>query len=866
MSNIRKLTSILSTYGKTGQISKARQLFDSMAERNVVSWNAMITAYIQNGDTRSARCLFDHMPESLRDAISWNTIITAYSHANAMDKARYLFDAIPPEKKTIVSWTIVISGYVQIANFHQGWELFVTMYHGVVSATLDHSILLPAISSVVGLGDHHLLDSLRSLAIKVAFEGDVVVGTAFLIAYTKNNEVKNTMMDTSAGRFFSWMPERNDFTWSTMIAASSQLGHIDDSISYYNKSPQNSIACQSAMISSFARAGRINDAHFLFDKIPYPNVLLCNTMIAGYTQNNMMDLASKLFYAMPIRNPISWAAMIAGFAQNGRYCEALQLFSDLHRRKEDMPFPPQHSCYTSALLACSYISGDSGLEHGRQIHTLVVKTGCQFNTFICNGLISMYSKCDSFADVNQMFEKMKVKDTVSWNCLITGLANNNMVADAHAVFERMPNRDIVSWTSIISAYGQSGGHETEALSLFMKMQNQSIKPNSSTLATMISVCADLGATGLGQQFHSLAVKLGSIRSTGTDDDIFISNALITMYFKCGVCRDSFQVFDEMSDHDIVTWNAILTGCAHQGFGMETIRLFDQMKSEGVVYPNHITFLAMMCACSHAGLVDEGFKYFDSMSRDYSLMPSTKHYACMVDLLGRAGRLTEAEEFIDAMPIEPDSVVWGALLGASRIFQNMKSAEKASERLLEMDPHNSGTYVLLSNMYASVGMWDEAGEVRKLMRERGVVKEAAGSSWMYVNNRLYSFFTNKMAGNGNDDGTQKTEEIVGGLKEMYVKLISGSGYVPNTSFALHDVEEEQKIEGLLGHSEKLAVVFGLMNTKEGSPIRIMKNLRICGDCHTFMKLVSKETGRLINVRDRNRFHHFEHGNCSCGDYW
>jgi len=276
-----------------------------------------------------------------------------------------------------------------------------------------------------------------------------------------------------------------------------------------------------------------------------------------------------------------------------------------------------------------------------------------------------------------------------------------------------------------------------------------------------------------------------------------------------------------------------------------------------VLPNEVTFVGLLHACSHSGLVDEGRQFFKSMSSDYGLTPLLEHYACMVDLLGRAGDVQGALQFIYDMPIEPDAVIWSALLGACKIHKNVEIGRRAAEELFSIEPFNAGNYVMLSNIYSSQGMWDEVAKVRKLMKEQGVNKEP-GCSWMQIKNRMHSFVTG-------DEEHEQIQEIHATLWELYT-LLKATGYVPDTEFVLHDIDEEQKESSLLYHSEKLAVAYGLLVTPKGMPIQIMKNLRICGDCHAFVKSVSHVTKREIDIRDGNRFHHFRNGNCSCGDFW
>ncbi|XP_062084353.1 pentatricopeptide repeat-containing protein At4g02750-like [Humulus lupulus] len=827
--NVRTWTILLSGYAKHGMLDEARMVFESMPERNAVSWNAMISGYIQNGHLKQARKLFDQMPE--RNIASWNSMITGYCHCGIMSEARELFDQM--EERSCVSWMTVISGYVAINESLEAWIVFLMMLRSGMKP--DQGLFVVALSAVTGLNGFRLVESLRTVSTKMGYEGHVVVGTSILNAYTRNGSLEHAM------KFFETMPERNEYSWSTMIAALSQCGRLNDSISLYDRATEKGVATMTAMMTAYAQHGRLFDARRIFDKIPNPNVVTWNAMIAAYSQNGMLDEAKTMFSRIPLRNSASWAAMISGLVQSGQRTEALKLFAELHISGTYI----NHSSFTSALFACAN-TGDEGI--GQQIHSLTIKTKCHSNPFVGNGLISMYAKCKNIEDKSQDLSIMSVTDCISRNSVIRGISDYHMLPEARKVFDKMPKRDVVSWTAIISAYEQAGQVDT-ALKLFLEMLTRGIKPNALTVTSVLSACGCRGATRLGEQIHVLIHKLG------LNSYLFLCNALVTMSFKCG-SLDGLRIFEEMPYRDIVTWNAVLAGCAQNGLGEEAVRIFEQMQATGVS-PNEISFLGILCACSHAGLVENGWSYFNSMEQDYTITPSVHHYTCMVDLLGRAGRLNEAASLIENMPLEPDSAIWKALLGACWIHRDNKLGKKVAERLLKMGKQRSGTYVLLSNMYASQGMWEKVREIRELMKNRGVTKEPA-VSWVQIKNKVHYFQIG-------DKRHEEFEEINSKLKDLY-RNFKATGYVPDTNFVLHDVEEEQKQDELLHHSEKLAVVYGIMRTPSGSPIQILKNLRICGDCHSFMKFVSKIDRRKIIIRDGNRFHHFQDGFCSCGDYW
>lgn len=827
--NVRTWTAMLTGYAKAMRIEEASRLFESMQEKNVISWNAMISAYVNNGDLICARKLFDDMPE--RNIASWNSMITGYCHGRMMGEARELLEQMP--KRDLVSWMVMISGYAEIDSFLEAWNVFGRMHHSGVMP--DQPILVVVLSTIVGLKSLDLVVSTHNIVIKTGYEEDIVVGTAILNAYTRYGRLD------LATNFFNKMGQRNEYSWTTMIAAFSQCGRLNDAIAFYKRIPEQTVSSQTAMVTAYTQNGRIQEAEHLFKEIRNPNIVTWNAMIAGYSQNGMLDEAKDIFLQMPTRNSASWAAMISGLAQNGECEEALQLFTELHRLENF----PTHSCFTSSLFACANIGA---IEIGKQIHALAIKRRFQYNSYIGNALISMYGKCKSIEDVSQVFSTMGVKDTVSWNSLITGLSHNCMLDQARETFEKMPKRDVVSWTVIMSAYAQAG-HFDIALQIFSDMLSKGIRPNGLTVTSLLSASGSAGTIKLGEQMHGLLHKFGF------DSCLFVNNALITMYFRFG-SEDGFCIFEDMAEKDTFTWNAVLAGCAHNGLGKEAIKVFKRMEAEGVL-PDQISFLGILCACSRAGLLDEGRAYFNSMSVDYGIKPLVYHYTCMVDLLGRAGQLSEAEALVESMPVEPDSVIWEALLGACRIHRSIEVAERVAKRLFQLDVHKPGAYVVLSNLYASHCRWDKVEEIRELMKAQGMSKEP-GISWIQIKNKLYTFRTA-------DKDHDSIEDIYIMLKEYYRQL-KMTGYVPDTDFVLHDVEEEQKQNQLLYHSEKLALVFGLLSTPNGSPILIMKNLRICGDCHTFVKFMSTVTQRKIVIRDRNRFHHFQDGACSCGDYW
>ncbi|KAJ0089297.1 hypothetical protein Patl1_32561 [Pistacia atlantica] len=458
------------------------------------------------------------------------------------------------------------------------------------------------------------------------------------------------------------------------------------------------------------------------------------------------------------------------------------------------------------------------LVMGRLIHDIVLKSGLSVDHFVCAALVDMYAKCGAIDDARELFDKMS-------------------------------NRDLVTWTVMIGACGECG-NANESLVLFDRMREEGIVPDKVAMVSVVHACVKLGAMSKARLVHEF------INRNKFPLDVILGTALVDMYAKCGSIDSAREIFDRMRRKNVITWSAMIAAYGYHGQGRKALDLFPMMLSSGIL-PNKITFVSLLYACSHRGLTEEGLRLFSLMSDDYGFEPDVKHYTCMVDLLGRAGRLNEALKLIESMKVEKDEGLWCALLGACRIHKNLDLAEMAAKSLLELQPQNPGHYVLLANIYANAGRWQDMAKTRDLMTKRKL-KKIPGWTWIEVDNKIYQFSVG-------DRTHPRSEEIYLMLKTLSKKL-ELAGYVPDTNFVLHDVAEEDKLGILHTHSEKLAISFGLIATPEGTPIRITKNLRVCGDCHTFTKFVSAVTERVIIVRDANRFHHFEGGACSCGDYW
>ncbi|XP_020595125.1 pentatricopeptide repeat-containing protein OGR1, mitochondrial-like, partial [Phalaenopsis equestris] len=430
--------------------------------------------------------------------------------------------------------------------------------------------------------------------------------------------------------------------------------------------------------------------------------------------------------------------------------------------------------------------------------------------------------------------------------LIDAYAKSSRTDLAFLAFHEMPLRDIATWNTLLLSLLPH-----HSLSLFRLLRHhppsQRETPDAITIIAALSASSQLGSLADGSSVHSYAESLG------LHDDVRVRNALIDMYAKCGDISRALSLFRSLDSKTLVSWNAAIMTLALHGRGRDALQLFDEMLSSSPIQPDAITYLAVLCGCNHAGLVDDGLRIFHSMT-----IPRTvKHYGTVVDLLGRAGRLREAYGVVTTMPSSPDAVMYQTLLGACKTYGDEDMAELVSEKLRDMGSNGCGDFVLLSNVYAAKARWEDVGRVRDAMRE-GEVSKVPGFSYMEVGGFVHRFINGDKEHETLSEIHKKLEEIGWRIRRL--------GYVPDISNVLHDISEEEKEMALCYHSEKLAIAFGLISMSKGSTIRVNKNLRICGDCHNMAKLVSREYDRVIVVRDRARFHHFEGGDCSCRDYW
>lgn len=545
-----------------------------------------------------------------------------------------------------------------------------------------------------------------------------------------------------------------------------------------------------------------------------------NILISCYSKNGFFDEAKRVFYWMAdeVKDEVSWNSMIVAYGQHREGVNALALYQDMVHRNLNVDM------FTLASLLTAFTSTND-LLGGVQFHAQLIKMGFHQNPHVGSGLIDLYAKC-----------------------------SGSMLA-CKQVFKEVPQPDLVMWNTMISGFSLNEEFSEEALAWFRLMQVAGHQPDDCSFVCVLSACSNLSSPSQGKQIHSLGIK-AHIPS----NRIAVNNALVAMYSKCGNLQDAQRVFNWMPEHNTVSFNSLIAGYAQHGLGMESLNLFEQMLQRDIP-PCSITFVSVLCACAHTGKVEEGRKYFKMMTEIFKIEPKAEHYSCMIDLFGRAGKLKEAERLIETMPYNPGSIAWGSLLRACRTHRNIELAEKAAKQCLQLDSENASPYVMLAHIYANAGRWEEVAKTRILMHDKRL-KKKPGCSWIEQDRRVHVFVA--------DDSSHPMVKEIYDFWDNMSKKMKEAGYVQDqtSAFTRDDgLSKQEKMIRLVGyHSEKLAVAFGLLSSKVGESILVVKNLRICIDCHNAIKVISAITKREITVRDCYRFHCFKDGRCSCGDFW
>ncbi|KAI3695691.1 hypothetical protein L1987_78690 [Smallanthus sonchifolius] len=474
------------------------------------------------------------------------------------------------------------------------------------------------------------------------------------------------------------------------------------------------VMVQNSMLDLLMRCEKIELARGVFEEMNVKDIVSWNSMIFGYCNNGRIDIARELFSMMPERNVISWTSMICGYVKVGDMMEARALFEAM----------PDKDLASWNVMLSGYVEfGDIGAA------LYVFNTMPFRDVGSWNLIISGCCKAGNLASARNYFDKMPSKNVASWTMMIDGYMKSGNVNDAKLLFDQMPEKNLISWSTMIGGYAKNGEPHT-ALELLKCFKKQCIKPDETFILGVISACSQLGVLDAAESVINDYVGptlLSSLR---------VSTSLIDMYAKCGNLKKASQVFDTTTGKDLFCYSTMIAAYANHGSGREAITLFEEMKSYNLE-PDTTTFIGVLSGCNHGGLIDEGWRYFNQMTDEYRIQPTDKHYACMVDLLGRAGRVHDAHNLTCSMKVAPTAAVWSSLLAACSVHRNIELAEAAAAELFKIEPHNSGNYILLSNIYAASGEWHNVAKVREMMR-RNQVRKNRGSSWIELESVVYEF--------------------------------------------------------------------------------------------------------------------------------
>ncbi|RAL42162.1 unnamed protein product [Cuscuta campestris] len=839
-------TKLVFMYGKCGSAVDAGKVFDRMPERTIFTWNAIVGAYVNNGKPLRALKVYEEM--------------------------RAL--GVPPDAHT---FPCALKACGEIGDLSCGTEI-----HGLVLKLRFTSNIFVVNSLVDMYGKCNDLSSARLIFDRMSHGYDVVSLNSIISAYSANG-----MAEEALSLFIELLKAGLNPSTYTLVAALQ--------------------ACEEPFTGTFGlevHALVIKSGHCL-------DAYVSNALLAMYIRNNKMHEAAQIFNGVDQKDTICWNSMISGYAQNGHFVEGIDLFHQMINsgRKPD--------CVSlMSVLSASGRLGD--LLHGKETHAFALKRGLDGELQIGNTLVDMYAKCGKIDYMDRAFRRILHKDFISWTTVISAYAQSyplqalqlfrevqlegididalmigsvllacgelrlNLIAEevhgysirrglydlvtqktlirvygdcrnleySRRIFVMIGVKDVVSLTSMMRSFVHNG-LANDALNLVLYMKEVGMELDYVAVLSMISAATSLSVLRRGREVHGYLIRKGYVLKGS------IASSLLDMYACCGTLEDSFKIFSTVNERDLVLWTSMINSYGMHGRGVEAIGLFLKMEEENIV-PDHITFLVLLHACSHSALVAEGKIVFETMERKYNLEPWPEHYACLVDLLGRANHLEEAFQVLRTMKPEPTAAVWCALLHACHVHSNKELGVIAAKKLLELEPENPGNYVLVSNVYASGNRWDDAEEVRTTMKGQGMKKEPA-CSWIEIGNEVHTFVAQ-------DKSHPRCDEIYQKLSFITKKLETEGGYVAQTKHVFQNVEESEKVWLLNGHSERLAIAWALLVTDSKTQIRIMKNLRVCGDCHNFIKLASKVLERDIIVRDAKRFHHFRNGACSCRDFW
>lgn len=831
---------IMPMFVDCGCMSNACRIFHRSTHTNEYSWTALILGFILCGHMLLAFDVHARMEEcgippsthtvlallkaciKLSDVqkgqemhieiIQWgfeqdtavsSSIIDMYAKCGCLLEASYVLAALPA--RDVVSWTALIGGYAFHGYGQEAFDEFAKMqFEGIAPNAVTFACLLKA------WDNNSATNNVGEFLLKLkgtGFERDPLVGNTLVGMYAKLGFL------SEARDVFDKLQNQDVVSWNAFISGLVEHGAAAEAMTYFAEMPKSNVFPNATTFTCICKAcgslGAIEEGQHIHMEIIKcglgEDYFVGNSLSYMYAKCDLLLEAVEVFNKLQVKDVVSWTALIAGYAKHGSGLEGLKCFEQMKLEG----IHPNAFTFTSVLRACTVMEA---LESGRAIHKEIQWKGFADNVHVGNALIGMYAKCGS-------------------------------LLEAQYVLNQLPKRDILSWNTLISGYAEHGPVQ-EALKCFEEMQADGFQVDAISLSFALKACGTLGAIERGQKIHArLAEGVFAV-------DPWVGNSLINMYAKCGSLSESQEIFDKLPVRDVVVWSSMIQAFGMNHEGRKAIQCFEDMQKQGV-QANGVTFTCLLSACSHASLAVEGDRYFKAMRQDFGIAPTIEHYNCMIDLLARSGHLFEAEKLCELVGLFSEGAL-SALLTASRTCGETELGLRFFQQNVEMNPEDAGLYVLMTDIFASAGRLDDAFRLEDLRKHVGAIKKPA-TALIEVGNNVHEFVV----------GDNQSKDISDTLSSLSADM-KAEGNVAHLESVLGGSSDVEKEAFLCEHAEKYALAFGLIHTPQGQTLRVTKNLRMCRDCHTTSKFISKVKKREIVIRDNCCVHYFKDGLCSCGD--
>ncbi|KAK1263861.1 Pentatricopeptide repeat-containing protein [Acorus gramineus] len=794
-------------------------------------------------DPRLARAHHALLSKSgaLDDTHLFNSLLSAYAHLCPLSETVTLFHAMP-SPPDVASYSVLVSAYAKADRAADAADLFERMRRSGVA--VNSFVLVAALTASVRCRDHRLASQVHALATKTGLDSRVHVSNAVMAAHAKCGlfeDMKN---------MFDGMRERDVASYNTVISALASEARYETAFSLFDEMQFVGLCADPFTLSSLLSAAATDNsdaaeslhAHAVKTGLD-EDLSVANALIGFYSRSGCVDGVVDLFNRMPVMDAFSWAGLVAVHMESGSVESAIDAFDRA----------PEKNCVSRNALLRGFVKNGEGLRALEMFHR-IVEDGSEISDFtltIVAGACSLYADKRTSEQVHAFATKVSAFGTDSHvdAALLDMCARCGRIDDARAMFSMWAHdegRSIV-WTSLATAYARDGLPE-EALSGFLTMwaSEEDVSADEVAVSAALGVCGTLGCEEIGRQIHGQAIKSGVFANVGA------GNAVLGMYSKCFNVEDTIKAFNSMTQRDVVSWNTLIGALVLHRRGDDAMCAWGRMEKAGVS-ADEITCDSIISAFKHASRksIDACGRLFSSMQSHYGIEPDSSHYGSYIRALAHLNRFKEAEELIERAPCEPDISVWRALLGSPRL------GVRAAQRILAMEPRDARAHVLVANLYAASGRWQCSERAREEMRLKGLRKRPV-RSWTVVRGAVHAFYAR-------DRAHELARDVYGGL-DVLIKECVRAGYEPDTGFVLHEAEEYQKRDFLYYHSAKLALACGVLYGPPGRPVRVVKNVRVCGDCHAFFGCVSAVTGRVVLLRDSTGVHCFEGGQCSCGGCW